>query len=206
MVSLAIACIGVLAGGLWAVRLAARHTLPPVARMRYGGLARLANSGLLLVVAALGLAIVYLVHSRGVVSIGRVVLIVSLIAGYMALVVTTVVFPELPGRAQFRKFENLLTLLATAGLAVVAIYGLRVGELGLPPSVFAAMAAVALSLGMFLLARPYLRGALSMMQRIQAQGSSPGTEATLKRLLRRYRPLIISAVAALLSAISFLVF
>ena len=77
-------------------------------------------------------------------------------------------------------------------LGAVFVLGVRGGD-----TRFAAAGALSLCIAFTMAARAYLRGAAVLVTRIGVHGSHPGTEATLKRLLRRCRPFIAAAAGAL---------
>ncbi|MFK8053535.1 MAG: hypothetical protein AB8F65_11230 [Woeseiaceae bacterium] len=119
---------------------------------------------------------------------------------YLMLVVVTVVFPDLPGRAVLRRIENLGGSLIAIALAVLGIVAIRL----LPWAITykSAVGALFLSLmfGFFIASRAYLRGALVVGDHIVKHGSHANREATLKRLMRRYRPFVLAGICALATA------
>ena len=195
----ALAWLAAAATALAAIRRMTRHKSPASQRIQAAWQARLANSIMLLCQAAL-LLFGVLLYARGgplgawVSDTGQI-LIAAVVIAYMLMIVVTLSLPDLPGRAHLRQLENIVAVVFALGLGAISVMGLRygVGD-GLP---FGSAGALALMFGFFVLARPYLRGGLVVLARIGEQGT-PGREATLKRLLRRYRPFVIANALALL--------
>lgn len=201
MVAVATALVWLFAGytALAATSRMARHGESAARRMQAAWRARLANSVMLLCKATL-LLIGVLVFARGGPLNARVsdtgqILIAAAVVAYMLLIVVTLWLPELPGRVHLRQAENVCAVMFSLALGLLSVMGIRFGlDSGLP---FGSAGALSLMFGFFVLARPYLRGGCVVLLRIGEQGT-PGREATLKRLLRRYRPFVIANGVALL--------
>ena len=120
---------------------------------------------------------------------------VVLIIVFMLLAVTTMAFPDLPGRPFLRRVENGGFWLLVPALTLVFVIGARSELPG--GAAYGAAGALALVIAFTMAARPFLRGASLLSTRIVTHGSHPDTEATLKRALRRSRPFVVAAAAAL---------
>lgn len=122
-------------------------------------------------------------------------LIAGAVVTYMLMIVVTLSLPDLPGRAQLRRAENICAVVFALALGVFSVLGIRYNaDLAVP---FGSAGALALMFSFFVLARPYLRGSVIVLTRICQQGK-PDREATLKRLLRRFRPFLFASSLALL--------
>lgn len=120
---------------------------------------------------------------------------VVLIIVFMLIAVITAAFPDLPGRAALRRIENACFWLLVPALTIAFVVGVRTELSG--GAAYSAAGALALVIAFTLAARPFLRGGSILVARIAAQGSHPDTEATLKRAVRRSRPFVVAAAAAL---------
>lgn len=116
---------------------------------------------------------------------------------YLMLVMVTLLIPDLPGRALLRRVENLGATLIAITLALMGMVAIRL----LPWEFTYGTAVGALCLSMlfafFVASRVYLRGALVVAGHIVSHGSHPNREATLKRLMRRYRPFVFASIIGL---------
>ncbi|MEN7342275.1 MAG: hypothetical protein AAAFM81_05000 [Pseudomonadota bacterium] len=120
---------------------------------------------------------------------------------YLVLVSLTLTFRDLPGRKQLRRAENYGAMLIAIVLMLIAVVAIRrVPEEALTP---AALGALTLSImfGFFVASRAYLRGALIVGEHIVGHGSHPTREATLKRLLRRFRPFVVANSCLLITSV-----
>lgn len=184
---------------LVAGRAVAVHKAPAQRRRRAAWAARAAFAAML--VFAAGLAAVGAVHYGPAMAAAYglgptpVTVVVVLILVFMLLAIATVAFPDLPGRQVLRRIENGGFWLLVPALTVVFVVGARSGLPGGPA--YGAAGALALVIAFTMAARPFLRGASLLANRIVVQGSHPDTEATLKRVLRRSRPFVVAAAAAL---------
>lgn len=184
---------------LAAGRTVAVHKAPVQRRRRAAWAARGAYTALLVFaagLAALG-AVRYGPAMAAAYGLGAtpVTVAVVLILVFMLLAVTTVAFPDLPGRPALRRIENGCFWLLVPALTVVFVVGARSELPG--GAAYGAAGALALVIAFTMAARPFLRGASLLSNRIVAHGSHPDTEATLKRVLRRSRPFVVAAAAAL---------
>lgn len=119
------------------------------------------------------------------------------------IAIATLLFPELPGRNQLRRLENVSFWLLVPALTAVFVIGARSDPSG--SAAYGAAGALALVIAFTMAARPFLRGAVVLVARIGAHGTHPGREATLKRLLRRCQPFLAAAAAALIVMIALVV-
>lgn len=168
-----------------------RHTATTQARVAFTAL--LTFSGVLALTGTLQ----YGAALAGVYGLGTttVTLAAGLIAVCVFIAITTRAFPDLPGRALLRQLENAGFWLLVPALSGVFVIGARNDAGG--AVIYGAAGALALVIGFTMAARPFLRGAIVLVSRIESQGTHPGTEATLKRLLRLCRPFVVAAAAAL---------
>lgn len=188
---------------LAAGRAMAVHKAPVRRRYRAFRFARGAYTAMLVCaggLAALGAAR-FGASAAGAIGIGTrtatlsVALVVALIIAFVLLAIITAAFPDLPGRPILRRIENAGFWLLVPALTIVFIVGARSGLPG--GATYGAAGALALVIAFTLAARPFLRGSGILIARIAAQGSHPDTEATLKRTVRRSRPFVVAAAAAL---------
>ena len=158
---------------LAATRRMARHGASGRERQTATTQARVAFTALLTFSGVLALTgtLQYGAALAGVYGLGTttVTLAAGLIALCVFIAVTTRAFPDLPGRALLRQLENAGFWLLVPALSGVFVIGAR-NDAG---------------------------GAVMLVSRIESQGTHPGTEATLKRLLRLCRPFVVAAAAAL---------
>lgn len=119
------------------------------------------------------------------------------------LAIATARYRVLPGRRWLRLVENGGILLICIGLASYAVVGIRTADNPAMVWRYASGAALALALGFFLLSRAPARAALVLARQLASHGSQPRFEGTLKRLLRRHRPILVASAVAVLMAIVF---
>ncbi|MEO1594486.1 MAG: hypothetical protein AAFS02_04490 [Pseudomonadota bacterium] len=184
---------------LAATRRMARHNINGKRRRQAATQARVSFTALLVLAGVVALTGT-LQHGAALASVyGLGTTTVTLAAGLIALcvflAVTTLSFPDLPGRAQLRQLENFGFWLLVPALSAVFVIGARSDVGG--AVIYGAAGALALVFGFTMAARPFLRGAVVLVSRIETQGTHPGTEATLKRLLRLCRPFVVAGAAAL---------
>ncbi|MEM7764304.1 MAG: hypothetical protein AAF290_09505 [Pseudomonadota bacterium] len=121
--------------------------------------------------------------------------------GYLVLVVITLLFRELPGRRLLRRAENVGAILIAMALAALGVIAVRQISWQLVHNYAVGALLLALMFGFFLAGRGYLRGALVVAEHIVGHGTHPTREATLKRLMRRFRPFVAGSLCAVLLAI-----
>lgn len=126
-----------------------------------------------------------------------------LIVLFLLLVSLIAVLPDFPGRARLGRLETATGAMLVLIVALVEILTIRGGSWPMADSGATVVLALALMLGFMIIARLYLGGAVIVAEHILSHGSHPSREATLKRLLRRYRPLLIASAAALGVALFF---
>ncbi|MEL7311969.1 MAG: hypothetical protein AAFN07_10690 [Pseudomonadota bacterium] len=130
-------------------------------------------------------------------------LVLSLIGGVGVLAIATTRYRVMPGRRWLRLVENGGVFFMCAALAIYAVVGIRTAESSEIVWRFASGAALALALGFFLLSRAPARAALLLARQLATHGSQPRFEGTLKRLLRRHRPILIASAVAIVLGMTF---
>ncbi|MEM9173458.1 MAG: hypothetical protein AAGA84_12220 [Pseudomonadota bacterium] len=170
-----------------------QHQLPVGRRLSAATQLRTGNTALLLLQYGLLIVAILLLGPVKVakLDLGLSITLLVFTGINVFLVFVTWRMPILPGRSALRLTENILIVFWGIGLAVMALIWMLSASGVLLYRWYLALLGLGVSFLLFAAARPYLRGAIMVARHVQRHGSHARREATMKRLLRRWRPLLV---------------